>query len=255
MKFAIKITDKVMLFIMNPQVFSRALGNAPVALATEPVTGESLNTGKRRRSRRAVLLTWLRKIHLYVGLWGAVLGLLFGATGILLNHRTTMKIPVEMTAKKTARLALPAQPVASLEEMSAWLQQVLKYTPEQVTQTKVEPAQKIMWADQEMMQPERWRISLHSPQRGVNADYFVGNRFVELNHVDATPIGTLTRLHMAIGVGAFWILLSDTIAGSLILLSITGLLLWTQLHTVRTIAVMTSIGALLASIWFMWPMT
>ena len=31
-----------------------------------------------------------------------------------------------------------------------------------------------------------------------------------------------------------------------------GLLLWTQLHKViRTIAVMTSVGALLAGIWFM----
>jgi hypothetical protein len=93
---------------------------------------------------------------------------------------------------------------------------------------------------------------MQSPQRGVNVEYFVGNRFVKLDHLDATPIGTLTRLHMASGVGAFWILLSDTIAGSLILLSITGLLLWTQLHTVRSIAVLTSSGALLASVWFMW---
>jgi hypothetical protein len=36
------------------------------------------------------------------------------------------------------------------------------------------------------------------------------------------------------------------------LLSITGLMLWTQLHRVRTLAVMTSIGALLAGIWCMW---
>lgn len=93
---------------------------------------------------------------------------------------------------------------------------------------------------------------MQSPQRGVNIEYFVGNRYVKLDQMDATPIGSLTRLHMAIGVSAFWILLSDTIAGSLILLSITGLLLWTQLHTVRSIAVMTSIAALLASTWFMW---
>ena len=93
---------------------------------------------------------------------------------------------------------------------------------------------------------------MQSPQRGVIAEYFVGNRFVKLDQADATPIGTLTRLHMSIGVSAFWVLLSDTIAGSLILLSITGLLLWTQLHTVRTIAVMTSVCALLAGTWFMW---
>ena len=233
---------------MRADAFFRTLSDAPLA----PVTRARSDSRKRSRSRRAVFLTWLRKIHLYVGLWGAVLGLLFGATGILLNHRSIMKIPVEKTVQKVAQLPLPARPVTSLEQMSAWLQQELKFTSEQVTQIKLQPAKKIVWADREVMQPERWSISMQSPQRGVNVEYFVGNRFVKLDHVDATPIGTLTRLHMSVGVSAFWILLSDTIAGSLILLSITGLLLWTQLHTVRTIAVMTSIGALLAGTWFMW---
>ena len=59
---------------------------------------------------------------------------------------------------------------------------------------------------------------------------------------------------MSVGVNAFWVLLSDSIAGSLILLSITGLLLWTQLRAMHTAAVTTSIGALLAATWFMWSM-
>lgn len=59
---------------------------------------------------------------------------------------------------------------------------------------------------------------------------------------------------MDTGVSAFWVLLSDTIAGSLILLSLTGLLLWTQLHTMRTIAVLTSCGALATAAWFMWAL-
>jgi hypothetical protein len=83
---------------------------------------------------------------------------------------------------------------------------------------------------------------LNRPGGAFNAEYFVGNRFVKLDRIDATPIGTLTRLHMSIGVSAFWVLLADTIAGAMILLSITGLLLWTQLHTVRTAAVMTRSG-------------
>lgn len=208
----------------------------------------------RRRSRRAVLLTWLRKIHLYVGLWGAILGLLFGGTGILLNHRAIMKIPVEKTVQKTVQLALPEQKPTTPEELSAWLQGELKFTPEQVVQIKTQPAKAVVWADHEAMQPERWSISLQMPQRGVMAEYFIGNRFVKLDHTDATPIGTLTRLHMSVGVNAFWVLLSDTIAGSLILLSITGLLLWTQLRALHTTAVATSIGALLAATWFVWPM-
>ena len=232
---------------MHTEVLSRTFDEQ----AFQALPDASLQLRQRRRSRRAVFLKWLRKTHLYVGLWGAALGLLFGATGILLNHRSVMKIPVEKSVQKSAQLSLPARPFESAQEMSGWLQQELKFSPKQAT-VKSQPAKKIIWADQEVQQPERWSISLQSPQRGVSAEYFVGNHFVKLEHLDATPIGTLTRLHMAVGASVFWVLLSDTIASSLILLSLTGLLLWTKLHTVRTVAVMTSITALAASIWFVW---
>lgn len=233
---------------MQADVLSRTLGDAPV----EPITRASSGIRQRRRSRRAVFLTWLRKTHLYLGLWGAALGLLFGATGILLNHRTVMKIPVEKTVQTTAQLPLPARGFATPGQMADWLQKELNFTPSQAPGIKSQPARKVIWAERDVLQPERWSISLASPQRTVNAEYFVGNRFVKLDQADATPIGTLTRLHMSAGAGVFWILLSDTIAGGMILLSITGLLLWTQLHRVRTVAVLTSIGALLAGIWCMW---
>lgn len=228
---------------MPANILSRANADA----STSPM--DQTPAKLRLRSRRAIALTWLRKTHLYLGLWGAALGLLFGATGILLNHRAIMKIPVEKAILTTAQLALPGLPLTSPQEMAAWLQQELQFRPEQVTQVKLQPAKPVIWADQEVMQPERWSVSMHSPQRGVNAEYFVGNHFIKLDHIDATVIGTLTRLHMAVGVSAFWVVLSDSIAGCLILLSFTGLLLWTQLHTVRTIAVMTSVGALLIGLW------
>lgn len=233
---------------MNAGIPSHALREnlhqAKEQAAAEPV--------RRKRSRKAIFLTWLRKIHLYVGLWGAVIGLLFGVTGILLNHRAIMKIPVEKTVQKTVQLALQDKHFANPEELSVWIQQQLQFKPVAPPLVKKEPAKTVIWSGQEMQQPEKWSLGLHRPQGAINAEYFVGNRFVKLDQIDATPIGTLTRLHMSVGVNAFWILLADTIAGSLILLSITGLLLWTQLHTIRTTAVLTSIGALCGGIWFLW---
>lgn len=208
----------------------------------------------RRRSRRAIFLAWLRKIHLYVGLWGAVLGMLFGVTGILLNHRAIMKIPVEKTVQRTAQLTLQERTFSSPEEMASWLQAELRFPSARAVQLKRQPAQEVIWADRSIMQPERWTVALHSPQRAVIAEYFVGNRVIKLDHLDATPVGTLTRLHMSVGVSAFWVLLADTIAGSLILLSLTGLLLWTQLHTIRTIAVLTSMSALITAVWLTWTL-
>lgn len=206
-----------------------------------------------RRSRRAIFLTWLRQIHLYVGLWGAVLGLLFGATGIILNHRSVLKIPVEKTVQRTVQMPL-AGSFAKPEDMGRWLATELGYTPVQLVQVKRHPAQTVVWADRDVAQPERWTFILQHPQRGVNAEYVVGNRFVRLDHIDATPVGTLTRLHMGVGASPFWVLLADTIAGSLILLSLTGLLLWTQLRTIRTAAVLTSTGALIAALWYFWAL-
>jgi uncharacterized protein len=225
-----------------------------LASTGSPLSINSHKSNNRKRSSRSVWLTWLRQTHLYVGLWGAVLGLLFGATGILLNHRALMKIPVEKTVQKSTQMQLPPDAFTSPQQMAAWLQQELKFSPAQPPLVKTQPAKTVIWAEREVQQPERWSVNLLSPQRGISAEYFVGNRFIKLDQVDATPIGTLTRLHTGVGATAFWILLTDTIAGSMILLALTGLLLWTQLHTVRTLAVMTSAGALLGAVWLAWPL-
>ncbi len=211
-------------------------------------------TAVQRAHRRSVLfMRWLRKIHLWVGLWGAALGLLFGATGILLNHRAVLKIPIEKTIQRSAQLTLPAdaeQRFGSIDDMRAWLQAELKFEGVQV-RSKMEPARKLMWADREVQQPARWTFNLSSPHRGVSAEYFVGNRFVKVDTQDATPIGALTRLHMATGANVFWVLLSDTIAGGLIVLSLTGLLLWSRLHKLRLLAVATSLAGLVGAASFL----
>ena len=44
--------------------------------------------------RRQRALRWLRQAHGWIGLWGALLGLLFGISGFLLNHRNLLKLPL-----------------------------------------------------------------------------------------------------------------------------------------------------------------
>lgn len=204
----------------------------------------------RQRSRRAVYLTWLRKTHLYLGLWGALMGLLFGGTGLLLNHRAILKIPVEKSVATKAQLKIPAEGFATPEGLSTWVQTEFGFTPVSPPLIRIQPAAVVEFAGREVEQPQRWTVSLTRPDGGLSAEYYVGNRYVNLDRTDATIVGTLIRLHMSVGVNAFWVLLSDTIAGALILLSISGLLLWTQLHTVRTIAVLTTTVAPFLAIGF-----
>jgi len=236
---------------------TRALADTamrPSASIPSALASPSAAAPARRRSRSATFLIWLRRIHLYVGLWGAALGLLFGASGILMNHRAILKIPIEKVVQKTAQLRLPldaAERFKTPEDMSRWLQTELQFDGLQV-RIKAEPQRLVTWADRELLQPARWTFNLNSPNKGVSAEYFVGNRTLKVDTQDATPIGTLTRLHMAVGVSAFWVLMSDSIAGALIVLSITGLLLWSRLHTVRLTTVAVSLAALSGGIWFMW---
>jgi hypothetical protein len=212
---------------------------------------EGMTPVQRAHRRSVVFVRWLRKIHLWVGLWGAALGLLFGATGLLMNHRAILKIPVEKSVQKSAQLKLPDRSFDDIDAMAAWLQQELQFQGLQ-GRVKADPPRRVAWGDRSVEQPERWSFSWQSPHKAVNAEYYVGNRTVKVETLDMTPLGTLMRLHTASGVSAFWVLLADTIAGGMIVLSITGLLLWTRLHTVKLATAGAACAALLAAAWFLW---
>ncbi|MGH8796837.1 MAG: PepSY-associated TM helix domain-containing protein, partial [Caldimonas sp.] len=68
--------------------------------------------------RRLAFVRWLRNTHGWIGLWGAALGLLFGSTGIFLNHRNVLKIPAAQSEETTLRVALPNPPPADAQAMA-----------------------------------------------------------------------------------------------------------------------------------------
>ena len=78
-----------------------------------------------QRYERAI--RWIRKSHGWIGMWGAVLRLLFGFSGIWLNHRTVLKLPV-MHNRSNAQLALPDPAPANADAMRAWIQTALGIT-------------------------------------------------------------------------------------------------------------------------------
>ena len=75
----------------------------------------------------------------------------------------------------------------------------------------------------------------------VQADYWVGSSMVNAKRNDANFFAMLNNLHKGVGMSAAWVLLADTMAGSILLLSLTGVILWTQLNRRRIVgaAIMT----------------
>jgi len=213
-------------------------------------------------NRRVAFLYWVRRTHGWFGLWGALFGLLLGTSGVWLNHRAQLKL--ELPAQKIANAQLPVPDPApkTAQEMAAWLQQVLKMDRPANT-VRVERARPLPWVERSagergagerggergrdragqpsaerpaggerppgerpMQQPERWIVNFGGPNHVVQAEYWVGNRSLSMRTTDNGFIATLTNLHKGVGMPVPWILLVDTIAGSLIFLSLSGAMLW-----------------------------
>ena len=181
---------------------------------------------------RAQFLRWLRRVHGWVGLWGAVLGLLFGLTGFLLNHRMVMKIPALKMEQSQFELPMPADGPRSAADFAHMLQH--EFTLKQPAyKVQDEPARPIAWGDRKLVQPAQWKAEFHLPHYSLTAEYWVGNRFISVKRQDVNAWGFLMRLHKGVGLNAGWILLVDTLAGAMIFLSITGVLLWTKMRGSR----------------------
>ena len=200
--------------------------------------------------RRATFVRWVRKTHGWFGLWGALLGLIFGTSGIWLNHRAVLKLPPMSQQRVNAQLALPDPAPDNAAEMAAWLQKTLGLT-QPPNSTRVEPAKRVAWAGKgsyagsgdaqqpaALVQPEHWIFNFGGPNVIVQADYWRGNRSVGVTTTSNGFIATLTNMHKGVGMSLAWILLIDTLAGSLIFLSLSGVILWVQTSRRRLVGLM-----------------
>jgi uncharacterized protein len=198
---------------------------------------------------RANAILWLRKAHGWIGLWGAALGLLFGFSGIWLNHRAVL--PLQPAAQRSnTRLTLESPPPATPRDMAMWVQYALGLL-EPNTNVRVEKSRPAPWAEPAAsavaMQPEHWIINFNTPSSQVQADYWVGNRAVSVRRTEAGVVATLTNLHKGVGMPVAWILLVDTLAGSMIVLSLSGLALWLLTRRKRTLGLAILATALAAT--------
>ena len=198
------------------------------------------DAGSLQVNRRLAFVRWVRKTHGWFGLWGALLGLMTGVSGVWLNHRAVMKLPLPDQQQATRQIALPDPRPQTAEEMAAWLQQALKLD-RPANNIRVERARPVPWAEKgtdrgdtrPAMQPERWSFNLGGPNKLVQVEYWVGNRSASVRTTDNGFIATLTNFHKGVGMPVPWILLIDTLAGSLVFLSLSGAILWWETNRRR----------------------
>jgi uncharacterized protein len=205
---------------------------------------------RAKRSRRTTFIKWLRKVHGWVGLWGAALGLLFGTTGFVLNHRAEpLRISPGAPQVTTMQLAVPNPAPESPRDMVKWLrsQSDLKL-PARMGRVQKEPEHKVAWGDRQIVQPEHWQMMFTAPGENVTVEYWVGNDKLTLKRNDNSLVATITNLHKGVGMSVGWVLFIDSFAGALILLSLTGVLLWTELNKRKTVGAALLLGSIVVAV-------
>lgn len=207
--------------------------------------------------RKASTILWLKRIHAWTGFWGALLFLLLGISGVFLNHRETLKIdtgaPVEVSAMD---IKIAPNAIQSSEALGAWAQKEFgfKTTPRPPRQgggpgaPNTSAGERVSFLGKEREIAEKWQLSFNHVNGVVTVEYVKGSGSVAVRQQAQNMLGLIKNLHKGGGLGVAWVLFLDTIAGALIAMSLTGFLLWSQLHGSRLLAGGIAGGSLLLAL-------
>lgn len=197
------------------------------------------------RFQRVTFLKWLKRVHAWTGLWGALFFLCLGTSGFLLNHRSILKIdtgkPQEVSSLDAA--VAPGS-IRDATALDAWAHANLGVRGEGRSPPPAAKVRSVVLG-RELPAAEKLARSFNLVDGRVTVSIFPGSSAVTVKREAVGVLSILKNLHLGSGLGVGWILLIDTIAGALITMSLTGVLLWSRLHGRRLLAAAIAGGSLL----------
>ncbi|KXU79855.1 peptidase [Aeromonas enteropelogenes] len=171
---------------------------------------------------------WVRRLHAWAGFFTLTLMLLYGLTGLWLQHRAVLPIPGPHTDKSSEEIALDA-PLTSPEALQALLRQRYPNVFDE-GRAMITPAQTLPTPTGLLILPARWEMRAVTLTQSVAASYVEGTLLVRTEWQQANFAASLNRLHRGMGTGLGWQLFGDLAALALLLLALTSLFMWTKLH-------------------------
>ncbi|MGY3918168.1 PepSY-associated TM helix domain-containing protein [Aeromonas eucrenophila] len=171
---------------------------------------------------------WVRRIHAWAGFATLALLLIYGLTGLWLQHRAVLPLPGPHTDKQSEVLTL-AEPLTDPAALTTLLQQ---QEPEglEEARTTVTPPQTLPTPSGPLILPARWELKGVTLSQSLAASYVAGTLEVRIERQQANFAASLNRLHRGMGTGLPWQLFGDLAALALLLLALTSLLMWNKLH-------------------------
>lgn len=210
--------------------------------------------------QRGHVVRWLKRVHAWTGFWGAILFLMLGISGVLLNHRDTLKIetgePVEVSAMD---VAVPVGSITDEKSLGAWAKKEFNLQSEarppkgKGGEGKGGKPEAKSFLGEERPEAEKWKLNFNHPNGRITVEHVKGSGSVAVKQTSQNLLGFMKNMHKGSGVGIAWILFMDTIAGALIAMALTGFLLWSRLHGGRLLAGSLLIGSVALGTWAVWP--
>jgi len=183
------------------------------------------------------VLTWLRRSHAWTGFYGALFFFCLGLTGFYLNHRTALMHIEGGAAKEVASLSVPVAPdlIDGEEALTAWMQEEFKIDAEP-SRGRRRPGGPVSFGGREGEQAPSYTVSFRGPNAVITGEYELGANRVSVKRTNASLLKGLIDMHKVVGVNKLFILIMDTMAGAMMFMVMSGILLWTRLHGPRLAA-------------------
>ncbi|WP_374555506.1 PepSY-associated TM helix domain-containing protein [Thermomonas sp.] len=182
----------------------------------------------RTPSRRSnVAYRWIRQLHLWIGAWGALAAILYGFTGLVMNHRFGEGAWPQGDSHDTGRvaLAIPTEARATPEQLSLWLRDH--------QQLDAQVIRKGAPGGGDGKPAPKWTLSGGTAGTSWALEYAPGSPHATLKRSEHSPLAAVNRLHKAVGGGALWILLADSFAIGMLLLGLSGIWMWARGRSAR----------------------
>lgn len=179
---------------------------------------------------------WIRQIHLWIGAWGALAAVLYGSTGLLLNHRMGENAWPQGESRETGTttLSIPAAAGTSPERLALWLHDAQHLDVQSIR--KGGPGGGRGESRGGDSSP-KWSLSGGSAADSWQLEYAPGSDRAELKRSRQTFLAAINRLHKAVGGGMGWRVLADSFAIGMVLLGLSGIWMWARGRTWRQMVV------------------
>jgi hypothetical protein len=168
---------------------------------------------------------WIRQVHLWIGAWGAIAAIVYGYTGLVMNHRMGDNAWPQGDSGEAGRdvLEVPAAARASAEDLSKWLLQSQGLDAQTIRKGAPRGAREGA--------PEQWNLSGGTARESWALQYKPGDATAEVKHNRQTWLAAFNRLHKTVGGGFAWVLLADSFAIAMLLLGLSGIWMWARGRT------------------------